>query len=54
MTEPIKWFPDASARFIELLKVNSWNESVRLLKREIEEVKKMVKEVKMNHFNGVT
>ncbi len=33
----IKWFTNAADRFIQLLKVNSWNDSVRQLKREKEE-----------------
>lgn len=38
MTEqPVKWFTNSAARFIELLKVNSWNTAVRILKAEKEE-----------------
>ena len=33
-TSQIDWFPDSAARFIELLKVNSWNTAVRKLKAE--------------------
>lgn len=33
--QPVKWFRDSAARFIELLKDHSWNESVRLLRTEL-------------------
>ena len=37
--QPVNWFPDSAARLIELLKVNSWNTAVRLLRAEKEEGK---------------
>ena len=32
--QPVNWFPDSAARFIELLQHHTWNESVTLLKAE--------------------
>lgn len=31
----IRWYPDTAARFIELLRDHTWNDSVRMLKIEL-------------------
>ncbi len=32
--KPVKWYSNRATRFIELLGVHTWNESVRILKAE--------------------
>ncbi len=34
--QPVKWFPDSAARFIELLRDYDWNTAVKILKRDKE------------------